>query len=157
MIDSSSRVVVLSESEYEFKERVCLCNMKGNKLHVDFDYGKHEYIKDFIKKLVLYRYENDIKQITEKDLLIFLIKYIKDNKELIVESNKKRYLEILKNCDEQVCLSDAYYKGCMHARNRYMVDRADCMIAYLKKQEGGTAFTVALFEKKNAGREIFFI
>ena len=70
--------------------------------------------------------------------------------------NKKRYLEILKNCDEQVCLSDAYFKGCMHARNRYMVDRADCMIAYLKKQAGGTAFTVELFEKKHPFGEIVF-
>ena len=71
--------------------------------------------------------------------------------------DKKRYLEILKKCDEEICLSDSYFKGCMHARNRYMVDRADCMIAYLKKQEGGTAFTVALFAKKHPGKEIFFI
>lgn len=103
MIDSSSRVVALAECEYDFKERVCLCNMKDdNKLVVDFDYGKYEYIKDFIKKLVLYRYENDIKKITEKDLLIFLNKYIKDNKELIVESNKKRYLEKNKEIDERI-------------------------------------------------------
>ena len=70
---------------------------------------------------------------------------------------QKRYFDILKNCNEQVCLSEAYYKGCMHARNRYMVEHADCMIAYLKKREGGTAFTVDLFEKKRPQSEICFV
>ena len=72
-------------------------------------------------------------------------------------SNQKRYAEILKNCDEQVCLSEFYFKGCMHARNRYMVERADCMIAYIQKEEGGTAFTVKLFRKKHPFGEIAFV
>lgn len=71
--------------------------------------------------------------------------------------DKKRYAEILKNCDEEHCLSEVYFKGCMHARNRYMVDRADCMIAYIQKEEGGTAFTVNLFKQKRPQGDIYFL
>lgn len=62
--------------------------------------------------------------------------------------DKKRYAKILKKVDEQVLVSEEYYSGCMQKRDRYMADRADILIAYLKKETGGTAFTVKYFQKK---------
>ena len=70
---------------------------------------------------------------------------------------QKRYFEILKKCDEEICLSEFYFKGCMHARNLYMVDHSNCMIAYIKKEEGGTAFTVDLFQRKKPQCEVCFV
>ena len=72
------------------------------------------------------------------------------------KADKARYAKILKNADEVVILADSYYKGCLLRRNDYMIERADCMIAYLKKEEGGTAYTVKKFRVKKS-EEILFV
>lgn len=73
------------------------------------------------------------------------------------EKDKKRYVAILKKADEKVFLSEEYYRGCMQARDKYMAERADMMIAYCKKQTGGAAYTVKCFQKCNPEGEIFFL
>ena len=70
--------------------------------------------------------------------------------------DKERYQKILKNADEVIILSDEYYKGCLLRRNDYMIERADCLIAYLKKDFGGTAYTVKKFRAKK-GEDIIYI
>ncbi len=70
---------------------------------------------------------------------------------------KERYQNVLTQADEVILLSEKYYRGCMQVRDRYMVDKADCMIAYCNKEEGGTAYTVRYFQKKNPEKEILFI
>ena len=50
--------------------------------------------------------------------------------------------------DSEVYVSDSYHRGCMHARNKYMVDRSVICIAYMKKKEGGTYNTVSYALKK---------
>ena len=73
------------------------------------------------------------------------------------EEEKKLYLEILSKCNEKIILSNHYFIGCMQNRDRYMADRSDMMIAYLKKAEGGTAYTVKYFQKKYPEKEIVFL
>ena len=73
------------------------------------------------------------------------------------ETDKKRYAEILKKADEQIVLADHYFNGCMQARDKYMADRADVLVAYCKKEKGGAAFTVKYFQKKKPLNEVIFI
>ena len=73
------------------------------------------------------------------------------------QEDKKRYAAILKKADEQVLLSDHYFKGCMQSRDRYMADRADVLIAYCKKDKGGTAYTVGYFQKKYPTKKVIFL
>ncbi|MBE7067921.1 MAG: DUF1273 domain-containing protein [Clostridiales bacterium] len=73
------------------------------------------------------------------------------------EEDKKRYQTVLKKADEVVYLSEKYYKGCMHVRNRYMAERADVLIAYCKKQTGGTMYTVNYFQKNYPEKEVIFL
>jgi uncharacterized phage-like protein YoqJ len=73
------------------------------------------------------------------------------------KGDQKRYVAALKKADEKVILSENYYKGCMQVRDKYMAERADVMIAYSKKQEGGTAYTVRCFQKKNPNGKIIFL
>ncbi len=61
--------------------------------------------------------------------------------------DKERYAAILAKADEVAVLSEHYYRGCMHARNRYMVDRAEFLLAYCHSETGGTAYTVNYFLK----------
>lgn len=73
------------------------------------------------------------------------------------KADQKRYTAVLKKADEKVILSDSYYKGCMQVRDKYMAERADVMIAYCKKQEGGTAYTVRCFKKFHPEENIIFL
>lgn len=72
------------------------------------------------------------------------------------EEDKRKYRELLEQCDEVKIISDHYFKGCMFLRDRYMVDNADCVIAYeRKKSDGGTAYTVNYAKQKN--KTVYFI
>lgn len=55
---------------------------------------------------------------------------------------KKRYEDILSDCDAVITLAPEYYTGCMHRRNRFMVDNCDTLVCYLRKSSGGTSYTV---------------
>lgn len=68
------------------------------------------------------------------------------------EKNKKIYGEILSLCDETVVLEAEYKRGCMHRRNRYLVDNCDILVSFLRKNGGGTYYTVSYAE--NAGKKI---
>lgn len=60
---------------------------------------------------------------------------------------KAVYLKHINAADKIFCISEKYYNGCMLDRNRAMVNGSDLCIAYLRRQSGGTAFTVRYAEK----------
>ncbi len=49
--------------------------------------------------------------------------------------------------DEIVCLNESYHRGCMHQRNRYMLEHSAYCISYCKKSSGGTFYTLNLAKK----------
>lgn len=71
--------------------------------------------------------------------------------------DKKRYFHIIKKADEITVLSERYKKGCMLARDRFMADKADVLLAYCKKSTGGTAYTVNYFTDKYPLKEKVFL
>ncbi len=70
-------------------------------------------------------------------------------------ANRARYRKILDSADVVTVLSDCFTQWCMHARNRYMVDKSDRVIVMNYALSGGAFTTVAYAEKKN--KEIIFI
>lgn len=58
------------------------------------------------------------------------------------------FSRVMARADEIVYVNDAYFRGCMQARNRYMVDRSALCLAYLTVCRGGTYNTVTYAEKK---------
>ena len=54
----------------------------------------------------------------------------------------EEYNRIMKAADKVVYTSQDYYNGCMHKRNRHLVDNSSLCICYLTEQTGGTAYTV---------------
>ena len=58
------------------------------------------------------------------------------------------YNRIKELADEVVYTSKEYSKGCMHKRNRYLVDHSTLCICYLTENKGGTAYTVKYAESK---------
>ena len=65
------------------------------------------------------------------------------------ESARKLYERVLSGCDEVIILSDLYYPGCMHERDRYMVDNSDLIVSFLRKEKGGTFYTVNYARRQN--------
>ena len=71
------------------------------------------------------------------------------------EDNKRIYDYILSCADEVKILAPFNYSGCMHARNRRMVDDSDFVIAYVKKSFGGSYYTAAYAESNN--KTVYYI
>ena len=65
------------------------------------------------------------------------------------------YEGIKAQADEAIYTAQQYTRGCMHKRNRYMVDHSGVCICYLTKDSGGTAYTVNYAKKK--GLNVFNI
>jgi uncharacterized phage-like protein YoqJ len=64
------------------------------------------------------------------------------------EDNQIVYEEIKSKADKIVYTSKEYSRGCMHKRNRHLVDNSSACICYLTKQKGGTAYTVSYAQAK---------
>lgn len=58
------------------------------------------------------------------------------------------YEAIKKQADKVVYTSQEYTRGCMHKRNRHLVDNSLFCITYLTEVKGGTAYTVDYASKK---------
>ena len=64
------------------------------------------------------------------------------------ENDKERYNKILNSCDEQILLNSRYFNGCMQLRDRFMVDNSDVLVCFLRKDDGGTFYTVNYARRK---------
>ena len=62
---------------------------------------------------------------------------------------KKEYERMIKSADQVIVLQDKYDFACMHNRNKFMVDNASLLIAYKRKNTGGTVFTINYANEKN--------
>jgi len=64
------------------------------------------------------------------------------------EPNKKTYNQILRQADKVVYVSEQYARGCMHERNRHLVEHSGACVCYLTGTKGGTADTVRYARQK---------
>ena len=53
-----------------------------------------------------------------------------------------KYERIKSQADKIVYTAQQYTPGCMHRRNRHLVDHSGVCVCYLTKESGGTAYTV---------------
>lgn len=59
------------------------------------------------------------------------------------------YEDIKNKADKVVYTSQEYTRGCMHKRNRHLVDNSSVCVCYLTESTGGTAYTVDYAHKNN--------
>lgn len=64
-------------------------------------------------------------------------------------NDKEIYEDIKKRADKIVYTSREYTRGCMHKRNRHLVDNSSVCVCYLREVTGGTAYTVEYAKSKN--------
>ena len=58
------------------------------------------------------------------------------------------YENIKREADKVVYTSQEYTRGCMHKRNRHLVDNSNVCVCYLTENTGGTVYTVD-YARKN--------
>ena len=66
----------------------------------------------------------------------------KDQHKRWPSDDKCKYDRILRAAYEVVYLCETYCTGCMHLRNKYLVDHSSVCIAYKRSSGGGTEYTV---------------
>lgn len=64
------------------------------------DFNKFSYVQDFIDLVIQYRFENHLDEISEKELLRLMSKFILNNKEKIEDNYKERALEAQKRLEQ---------------------------------------------------------
>ena len=65
-----------------------------------------------------------------------------DQNKYFSKEENEHYLAQARAADKVMCLYKTYQKGCMLERNRALVNGADALVCYLRKNTGGTAYTV---------------
>jgi len=80
-----------------------------------------------------------------------------DQDKFFSPSQKEKYAKLIALADEKTTLFQRYTPGCMQARNRYMADAADILVAHLYKNEGGTAYTVDYFRRKYPEKTVIIV
>ena len=88
-----------------------------------------------------------------RDLQLILVIPCPDQARFWKKSDIETYENIKVLADEVICLSERYYEGCMHSRNRYLIDHSSACICYLTQISGGTAYTVRYAKSK--GLQVF--
>ncbi len=85
------------------------------------------------------------------DIRLTLAIPCKNQEKYYNKEDKELYEKVVKGADKTVTLSEHYFRGCMHIRNRYMVDNSDFLVSYCIKTEGGSYYTrcYALENKKH--------
>ena len=64
------------------------------------------------------------------------------------ENHKTAYAYVLKNADSITYASEKYTTGCMHKRNRDMVNASDICVTYCSKRSGGSYYTISRAREK---------
>lgn len=93
----------------------------------------------------------------ESDPTVKLIACVpcEDQSKYYSAAEKREYRRILERCDEVHILSKQYFHGCMQVRDRFMADRSDVVVAYLREKRGGTYYTVSY--AASIGRRIVYL
>ena len=82
------------------------------------------------------------------DIALILVLPCKEQDKYWNTKMKAEYAEIVSKANKVVYTSESYSNGCMHKRNRHLVDYSEHCVAYLTKNSGGTAYTVDYAVKK---------
>lgn len=62
---------------------------------------------------------------------------------------KLEYSRMVKSADQKIVLQEEYDNYCMLRRNDFMINNASVLVAYIRKNTGGTAYTVRKATQKN--------
>ena len=85
--------LLLSEQDIDVKKekQITFYNLTDGHIESRVNFGKFDYVKDFIDNIIQYRFQNNLDKITEKDMLLFLQNYIIQYKDVIVKNYESKF------------------------------------------------------------------
>lgn len=85
--------LLLSEQDIDVKKekQITFYNLTDGHIESRVNFGKFDYVKDFIDNIIQYRFQNNMDKITEKDMLLFLQNYIIQHKDQIVKNYESKF------------------------------------------------------------------
>ena len=152
-------------------DRNASCSFTGHRAIPD---GMAGYLLQRIKDGVTYLYSHGVKtyltggalgfdtlaakaviecRYVHEDIRLILVIPCRDQTRGWKQRDIETYEYIKGLADDVICLSEHYYNGCMHYRNRYLIDNSSSCICYLTQAKGGTAYTVSY--ARHMGLSIF--
>lgn len=63
-------------------------------------------------------------------------------------ADARRYRDILSRADKVVYTAERYSPGCMHRRNRHLVENSSVCVAYCTRETGGSAYTAEYAQQR---------
>ncbi len=72
-----------------------------------------------------------------------------------LSKDRALYRKLLAECDRKSVIFPHYVNGCFLVRDRYLIDGANAVLAYCRKKQGGTAYTVNYAKEK--GLPVYFL
>ena len=70
-----------------------------------------------------------------------LAKELEQTLRRLIGADVRRYRDILRRADKVVYTAERYSPGCMHRRNRHLVENSSVCVAYCTRETGGSAYT----------------
>lgn len=92
-------------------------------------------------------------RVEHSDIRLRLVLPCADQSKFWTKLQCDEYERLLYMAERIDTLQKEYTPGCMHQRNRFLVDSSSVCVAYLKKKEGGTYYT-AMYARKQGTRLI---
>lgn len=86
-----SENVLLLSADDEDNDKITFYTIQKDQIKCNIDFGKFDYVKEFIDELIQYRFQNNIKDFTEKDMLRFMKNFIINHKDFAL----KKYNSII--------------------------------------------------------------
>ena len=117
------------------------------------NFGKFTYVKEFIDSLIQYKFQNDLEEITEKELLTFMSEFISSHKDLIISKQQLRIKEQQEQLEKELEQKQEEYNRFMEARelenlrqNKVPSRYSNLLIERLNEASIDTSFNKALKE-----------
>lgn len=120
-----------------------------NILHTVFNQAVQEGYKYFLIGMAIgfdslcFRILEDIRtQNPEKQIKLIACVPCKEQDAKFTDKQKQEYKRMLESADDVEYISENYNKWCMQKRNRFLVDNSSVLVSYLRRNTGGTYYTV---------------
>lgn len=89
---NDGNAIVLDERNFFFLKHsdiITIYKLKNNQLVSNINFNKFDYVKEFIDNMIQFRFQNNKIEFKERDILNYMMKFISDNKETILENQRK--------------------------------------------------------------------
>lgn len=101
------QAILLSEEENFYRiqdneKNITFYSANDGEVKCLVDFGRFDYVKEFIDRIMQYRFQNNLEEITKKDLLEFMHEFVLSHGDLIASNYQLRMIEQQENLQREI-------------------------------------------------------